>query len=117
MTKELKIKDNRIKKILSELELKLRDLFKDNLKKIVLYGSYARGTYDDESAIDVMVLVNGIDKKEYKKYITDIRLELTINYSILPSITIENENEYYKNIDVQFLFKNIESEGIELYAA
>jgi len=33
MTKELKIKDNRIKKLLSELELKLRDLFKDNLRK------------------------------------------------------------------------------------
>jgi len=52
-------------------------------KKIVLYGSY-----DDESDIDVMVLVNGVDKKECKKFITDIRLELTINYSILPSITI-----------------------------
>ena len=117
MTKELKIKEKRIKKLLSELELKLRDLFKDNLKKIILYGSYARGTYDDESDIDVMVLIDGVNKKEYKKYITDIRLELVINYSILPSITVEIESEYYKNIDIQFLFKNIESEGVELYAA
>ncbi|HOT75752.1 MAG TPA: nucleotidyltransferase domain-containing protein [Candidatus Wallbacteria bacterium] len=117
MTKELKIKENRIKKLLSELELKLRNLFKDNLKKIILYGSYARGTYDDESDIDVMVLIDGVNKKDFKKHITDIRLELTINYSILPSITIETESEYYKNIDIQFLFKNIESEGVELYAA
>ncbi|MEZ7890632.1 MAG: nucleotidyltransferase domain-containing protein [Candidatus Wallbacteria bacterium] len=117
MTKEIIIKDNKIKELLVELEARLRELFKNNLKKIILFGSYAKGNYDNESDIDIMVLVNNIDKKAYKDLITSIRLDLTIKYSVLPSISIENENEYYKNLNIQFLYRKIENEGIELYAA
>lgn len=117
MTKGHNIKDPKITNLLAELELKLRELFKTNLKKIILYGSYAKGNYDNESDIDIMVLVSNIDKKILKTIITDIRLALTIKYSILPSISIANETDYYKNLNIQFLFKNIENEGIELYAA
>ena len=57
MTKEVKIKDENIKMLLSDLEIKLSELFKNNLKKIILFGSYAKGTYNNDSDIDIMVLL------------------------------------------------------------
>jgi predicted nucleotidyltransferase len=117
MTKELNINDNSVKNLLSELENCLKNLFKDDLKKIILFGSYAKGNYDSESDLDIMVLIKHDSLRQYKHDVTKIALDLTIKYSILPSIMLENEQEYNKNIHRQFLFKNIENEGIELYAA
>ena len=36
----------------------------DHIVQIILYGSRARGDYTDESDIDVLVVVQGIDAKE-----------------------------------------------------
>lgn len=36
----------------------LRRIYGTHLKQIILYGSYARGDYRDDSDIDLMVLVD-----------------------------------------------------------
>ena len=117
MTKEITIKDNRIKELLTELEIRLRELFKDDHKKIILFGSYAKGNYGNESDIDIMVLLGKHGTNDFEDQIADIVVDLTGKYSIYISIFIENEKLYYKNINLEALFKNIENEGIELYAA
>ena len=33
-----------------------KTLFGDNLDSVILFGSYARGDYDDESDIDIMIM-------------------------------------------------------------
>ena len=38
---------------------RLVDLLGDMIFKIILYGSYARGDFDSESDIDIMMLFNG----------------------------------------------------------
>jgi len=117
MTKEVNIKDENIKMLLSDLENKLSELFKNNLKKIILFGSYAKGTYNTESDIDIMVLLTETELNKYDDIIADIVVELIGKYSIYPSIFLENDKQYYKNIEIETLFKNVENEGIELYAA
>jgi predicted nucleotidyltransferase len=45
--------------ILAEVKSALREIYGDNLRKVILYGSYARGDYDTEgSDIDVMLVLN-----------------------------------------------------------
>ena len=36
----------------------VRNLFDDKLKDVILYGSYARGDFDNESDVDVAVIVD-----------------------------------------------------------
>ncbi len=117
MTKEITIKDNNVKELLAELEVRLRDLFKTDLKKIILFGSYAKGNYNIESDIDIMVLLNETDLNRFDDEIADVVVDLIGKYSIYPSIFLENEKQYYKNMNMEALFKNVENEGIELYAA
>ena len=42
----------------SRVVLAARDSLGDKLNKVILYGSYARGDYDDESDIDIMILAD-----------------------------------------------------------
>ena len=44
--------------ILSETQQYLLNIFKGTLKRIVLYGSYARNTESEESDIDIFVLTD-----------------------------------------------------------
>jgi len=48
-------------KAIGELKKKLTDMLADKLYKIILYGSKARGDYDRESDIDLLVVVNNLD--------------------------------------------------------
>ncbi len=117
MTSNLKIKDSKIIKFLSELEEQLIKVFNNRLKKVILFGSYAKGNNDNESDIDIMVLVDENDLKKYDDVILDLTVDLSIKYAILPSIFLENPKNYLEYRNYRPLFRNIHEEGIELYAA
>jgi len=117
MTANLNIKDPRIIKFLTELEERLIKIFDIRFKKIILFGSYARGCSDGESDIDIMVLTDEADLKKYDDIILDITVDLSIKYEILPSIILENFKNFLEYRNYRPLFRNINEEGIELYAA
>lgn len=48
------ILDEQLNTILGEITDNIKDLYGSKLKKIILYGSYARGHQDEESDIDLM---------------------------------------------------------------
>lgn len=51
----------RIHDIMYKFAKQIRSIFGDSLKKVVVYGSYARGDYQKNSDIDIMILVDADD--------------------------------------------------------
>lgn len=103
--------------LLQELEKNLEDIYGNKLRKIILYGSYARGNYDEGSDLDVMVLVD-MDETEIKKKrdeILDVTVDLTTRYGIVLSIIENNYNYFYDWLDVLPFFTNVEREGVSIY--
>ncbi|MFN3967254.1 MAG: nucleotidyltransferase domain-containing protein, partial [Endomicrobiia bacterium] len=49
------------KQALKEVVDRLRKLYGDNLSKVILYGSKARGDATDDSDIDILVVLKKID--------------------------------------------------------
>ena len=103
--------------IISEIMHILQQSLGDNLIRIVLYGSYARGDYNNFSDIDIFILVNNekIELNRILRQISDSLFELDLKYNITINPLIENIdifNEYKENY---LLFENIEKEGIVLY--
>ena len=49
-----------IRAILAELKAGLSQLYRDQLKGVYLYGSYARGEQDAESDVDVLIVLRQI---------------------------------------------------------
>ena len=100
-----------------EIRKNMEELFGDKLKKIILYGSYARNKQDDDSDIDFFVIVDeteqNLQKKKYR--VADIMAELTLSYDILVSITESTYKHYQDFSNLIPFYKNIQKEGIVIY--
>ncbi len=101
--------------VLTELEQKLNILFADKLKKIILFGSYARGDYDTESDVDVLVVLDDVNIKRHNTALSNIELQLFDSYNLLVSILPENENYFDSNAARLPFFKNVTEEGVLVY--
>mgnify|MGYP001563864136 CR=1 FL=1 len=82
--------------------------------KFVLFGSRARGDYDETSDIDVAVVVRGLTK-ELKERIFDETTELELKHLTPVSIIALSEDDFIrlKNRERR-LALDIEKEGIAL---
>ncbi len=109
--------DKNVKPLLDEVENGLKLIFDNKLTNIILYGSYARGNYDEESDIDIIALVEEKELKKYNDKVIDLEIDLTIKYGIMPSILLENKEYFTKNKNVEYLFQNVEKYGKTIYAA
>lgn len=100
-----------LKTILSEVKIELKELYKDCLVDIILYGSYARGDYDENSDIDLLVILKHIHSpgKEADR-IVDAIYDINLKYNTLISI-VPVSYEDYKNINSPLLL-NIIQEGV-----
>ena len=58
----------KIHDIVYKFALQIRSIYGDSLKKVVVYGSYARGDYQKNSDIDIMILVKANDEEIKKKF-------------------------------------------------
>ena len=90
--------------------------YADRLAKIILYGSYARGDFHEESDIDFLVLLND-DNVSVKNEIgetNDKLFDLSLKHNFIPisSYVISKNNFQTSN---KALFRFIKKEGITVY--
>ncbi len=104
--------------ILQEIAEIYRSVYGKDLVKVILYGSYARGDYDNESDVDIVAIVHGnrVDLQEQLKVIWDESTELELKYEtiISPSVIPYEEFERYRE-DLPY-YHNIAEEGVEIVA-
>jgi len=93
-----------------------KEIFGNKLIDVILYGSYARGDYDNESDIDVMILAD-IPHEETCEYISPV-IEAAIkadwDYSTLISPNITSYSHFQKYKEAMPFFKNVDSEGVHM---
>jgi len=101
-----------IEPILKEFKRQITELYGQRLKKVVLYGSYARGQANDEhSDIDLAVVLDGdvSPGKEIDRMI-DIITDINLDYDVLLSVYPVSENDYL-SVNSPLLL-NLRREGI-----
>ncbi|MCZ6704174.1 MAG: nucleotidyltransferase domain-containing protein [Ignavibacteria bacterium] len=109
--------DKELKKLLLDLQEKLQLLLGEKLVKVILYGSYANETFDEESDIDIMVLTKLTEKeiKQIDERINELVVELSLQFELLVSIFLKSADQFYKFSDVIPFYKNVLEHGITLY--
>lgn len=102
--------------IINQFVLQVRQLLGKRLKKIILYGSYARGDYNEHSDIDIMILTdfNFEEIEKYRDIISDIAFEIELKTGMVISPIIKNADKYNARINVIPFFSNVEREGVVL---
>ncbi len=86
----------------------LRKKFGNKIKKVILFGSYARGDYNEESDIDILVI--GDIKLDD---IMDLVVDIMVKYGILINVIIKSENEFNK-LRYSSFYLTILNEGVEI---
>ena len=91
-----------------------REILKNNLSKLIVYGSYARGDYKEDSDIDVMILTP-LSKEEIERIengIFDLAFDLEMESGIVINPILENEEHYRYWLGAFPFYANVEKEGI-----
>lgn len=107
---------NSINKILTEFNNQVREILGSRLKKTILYGSYARGDYNEKSDIDLMLLtdLNFEEIEKYRDDISDIAFEIELKTGIIISPVIKNIDNYNSKINIIPFYRNVKKEGVVL---
>ena len=114
---EVVLNDNLINEVKEECTSLVRDLLKEDLVEVVLYGSCARGDYTEDSDIDIALLTKSdrLGVKKYENALAAIATEIAmkhfaiVNFVCLPYEEFEEKKTWYP------YFMNIAMEGEVLY--
>lgn len=106
-----------IQKILDELKEEVLKIAGNDVRKIILFGSYARGDFDEESDIDIMILVSNENVKIYDERISNTQVDLSLKYEKVLMPMFFAFEDYALNSNVKPLYKNATKEGVVLYEA
>ena len=108
-----------IKNIMDEYVEAVKNIYGSNLKRIILYGSYARGEATELSDIDIMILVSldDLSIKNYSDKLSDITFDINLDNDLMIMPIVKNEEHFNKWIGAYPFYRNVEKEGVSLYAA
>lgn len=114
---EAVLNDNLIKTVKTESTYLVRDLMKDDLVEVVLYGSCARGDYTEDSDIDIALLTksNRLEAKKYNEKLASIATELAMKYCAIVNFVCLPFEEFEEKKDWYPYFRSIATEGEVLY--
>lgn len=105
---------NELKTILTEISQTAKSILGNKLDSVILYGSYARGDYDSESDIDIMILTD-IPREQlcnYKSDFTHLTSELGLKFDIVVTITLKDTETFNKYLNVVPFYQAIKKEGV-----
>ena len=90
----------------------------DKLEKVFLYGSYARGDFENESDIDFFVLadVPHEETSHWRKRIDNRIPDIDLEYDLLVCVHVTSKSTFERYFHVLPFFQNVVNEGFELYA-
>lgn len=90
-----------------------RVVYGDDIVEIVLFGSYAKGNYTEDSDIDIVALVHGSREELQKrlKQVWDMSAEIGLKNDIVVSPTVVPYDEYMKYKQILPYYRNIAEEG------
>ena len=114
--KNIKLNSDIVEKIKSEVPDMVREFMEKDLVKMILYGSCARGDFEEHSDVDIALLIKGsrTDSWKYNDRIDEVATELALKYFAIVNFVLPY-NEFEEKKSWYGYFKNIDKEGIKLY--
>ncbi len=110
----------KVNAMLDEFTKQVGELFSDKLSEIILFGSYARGDYDSESDVDIMILMN-ISREEEHMYSSKLvkimeNVYDIFGYSIVLSPIVTSKDFFVEWLEVLPFYKSVALEGVKIVA-
>ncbi|MDD6325526.1 MAG: nucleotidyltransferase domain-containing protein [Lachnospiraceae bacterium] len=103
-----------VSSIVYRFSQEVKRMLGESLRRIIVYGSYARGDYHENSDVDIMILVKMSDEeiRAVKNDIYDLAFDVEMNTGIQLSPIIKNEAQYEYWVDTLPFYRNVRDEGV-----
>lgn len=104
--------------ILKEAFRQCQNIFPCEVRDAYLYDSYARGDYDNESDVDILLTVDlePTEISRYRNQIAAISSDLSLAHDITVSITVKSFDYFHRYSTVLPFYKTVLTEGIRYTA-
>ena len=105
---------NNINEEINKFVQEVKKILGKRLKKIILYGSYARGDYHKNSDVDIMLLTDLNDEEivKYRQKIWDYVADVEIDKEIVINPLLKNIDTFNSWSDAMPFYNNIIKEGV-----
>ncbi len=99
-----------VNQALAEFKTELKKIYGPKLSRLIIYGSYARGTAHKDSDVDLAVVLKGKIRagKEIDRML-DAVVEMNLNHEVLISVYPVSESDFRSRKTA--LLMNIHKEG------
>ena len=114
-----KVMSYALKKLMEKYVEEIRKIYGSHLRKVILYGSYARGDFHPDSDIDIMILldITDLDLKEYGTKLSYMTFNFNLDHDLDIKPIAKNEEHFKKWLDNYPFYANVNREGVVLYGA
>ena len=109
------VQDDRLMSVLHGYVTEIKAIYGESLKRIILYGSYARGDQTADSDIDIMILVD-MDEMEIKSHrnrLSDATFDVNFENDVLIMPIVQNEAFFDRWVGAYPFYNNVNNEGVE----
>lgn len=105
--------------LMEQYILEIKKIYGTHLRKIILYGSYARGDYRPDSDVDIMILldISDLELKAYSEQLFYMTYDFNLDHNLDIKPFAKSEEHFQKWILNYPFYANVNKEGVVLYGA
>ncbi len=108
--------EEKIREVVGKFAEEAKKIYGSKLQRMILYGSCARGDFEKDSDIDILVLLDVPPESIHveRKRILDVADQLDLDYDVVLAPVFQNYALYQKYIPVSVFYQNVEREGVKI---
>ncbi len=108
--------DSLIQQIVGKYAAAAQQMFGTKLSAVILFGSCARGDYDSESDIDLLVLLDVAPEElpVMRKKMRPVANALDLEYDCVVSATFQSRQVFEEYKPASVFYQNVEREGLKI---
>ena len=108
--------EGKIKAVVTQFAEEAKKIYGMALRRVILYGSCAKGDFANDSDIDIMLLLDIAQEKvgEARKQILDISDQLDLEYDVVLAPVIQSYQLYHQYMSASQFYQNVQKEGVEI---
>ncbi len=108
-----------VQDLMNQYVLEIKKIYGEHLRRVILYGSYARGDFHGDSDVDIMILLDmsDLELKAYSQRLSYMTYDFNLDNDLEIRPIAKNEAHFKKWVDQYPFYANVNKEGIVLYGA
>lgn len=105
--------------LMEQYVLEIRKIYGLHLRKVILYGSYARGDFQPDSDVDIMILldISDMELKNYGDQLSYMTFDFNLDHDLDIKPIAKSEAHFEKWVNNYPFYENVNKEGVVLYGA